>query len=145
MSKLPEQRGALSEKQIVIIVGPTEGGPQGWSRKQGDMPNTHWPRSEFPATIEPQKALACSKTIIRRQAVVNAMWKPVSSLKEPRAPARSLKSELNTTPRTTITPNFIFPVTALAHLNALRPRRNGDPRTAKGIPRLLRATWRGST
>ena len=89
------------------------------------------------APLSLEKISLSRKTTIRRQKVVNATRKSISALKEPVARALSLKLDLNTTPRAKSRPNFIFPFTALVHLNARRQAKNGDLRAAEGGPDLL--------
>ena len=117
----PEQNASLHHRR------PDQEDPPGWSRRQDDTPNTHWPEAEFAGTIESLQEFDCSKhddpppACCKRHVQVHFFSQGTV------VRAHSLKLDLNSTARTKIGPNCIYLRTALIHLVHFRPTENRNP------------------
>ena len=110
------------------------------NRSVSRLPNSRKESTQAPLNLG--KNLLSRETIIRRQAILGATSKPISSFREPMVPTQSLKLELHTTPCARIRRYFICPLTSPIRLNALLSSENSNPRAARKTPYFVRAPGR---
>ena len=117
---------------------PTQESRQDGRRKQVVTPNAHDPKGGYPGATVSRVGSACKKNDYSPPNDNSSHARTHFLITEARVRAHSLKLDLNTVARSQILPTstpFFAPRT---RPNALWPAENSKPRSANGIPYVMR-------